>query len=264
MNIKIFEENLEYINKEFFEEKQTTQLKFCFLSETESKITNVTPWCLCRDFINDTYNWVMHYDLLPNLEVYEYKHNKISMSNINLLGLKFPSQKTYINFLSNFHILNTLEKFYDSKTQSKFTENINKKNEIILSIDISSFWLENSSKLSFFTFLLRQFCINPNIKNIWNNLKKDESSTDYTFYYTIKNIYINSYNYYITNLNNLSNNNYILDMIKNHPNKTNDPYFSIWKKLHNNGGFLYYISNLALNHYDHIKYDQNHSLYPIY
>lgn len=259
MNTKTFKENSLYQNKEFFEEYQTTQLKFCFLTETESNITNITPWCLCRDFINDTYNWTIHDDLLPPLDIYQYKHNKITKSDLNQLGLKFPSQNTYKNFLSNFHIINTLENFYNSKIQSKYTIISDQNDNYILYIDIGSIWLENSNKLSFYTFLLRQFCHTKNIKNIWNYLKDRESFTDHHFYYTIKQIFKNNYNHYITNLSYVTNNDYIAYLIKSYPKH----YSYIWNRLHHYAGFLNYISSITDNNHKFITYDQDHPLYSI-
>lgn len=259
MTIQTFKENIIYKHSFFYEEKQTMQLRFCFLDEKENRTTNTTPWCLCRDFLNDTYLWTKYYNQIKPLNIYEYKHNPIEIHNLNLLGLKFPSKESYDNFITNFHIISKLEQFYNSKTYSQYKIITITEDTKIISIQIGEFWLRDTLKFSFFTLILRLFCSKPNLTNIWNNLTYNTDSTDSFFFLTFSKIYKNQYKFFIENLEHISNTDKILESFKIYKNNN---YF--WNYMHNKAGFLCYITcNIQIENFIPKTYNKDHPLYYI-
>ena len=192
--------------KPLAENWQYQKLQFSYLQkDKDNNYTNITPWCKCRDFLNDSLYCFLNKK--PTFEIYNYKHPEFDEDYKVLLGIKSVEQKELNNILYNFYYITELENFYNlTKTSEIFQDTEENNTKKILIIEPSSFWLEDTIKFSLFTYLLR-LCsydlTSHNTKTIFVTILKESNNTS-NDYGLIQSSLAEVYNYFILNLNTIT------------------------------------------------------------
>jgi hypothetical protein len=210
--------------KQLAENWQYQKLQLCYLKQDEdNNYTNITPWCKCRDFLNDSLYCFLNKK--PTFEIYNYKHPEFTNDYKILLGIKSEKQEELTNILYNFYYIAELENFYNlTNTSEVFQDTVENSNNIkkILIIKPSSFWLTDTIKFSLFTYLLR-LCsydlTSHNTKTIFDTILKESNYTS-NDYGLIQSSLTEVYNYFILNLNTIIHS----ELYKNNLNELNDLY----------------------------------------
>lgn len=192
--------------KRLAENWQYQKLQFSYLQQDEdNNYTNITPWCKCRDFLNDSlYCFIKN---KPTFEIYNYKHTEFDKDYKVLLGIKSEKQEELTNILYNFYYIAELENFYNlTNTSEVFQDTEENNTKKILIIKPSSFWLKDTIKFSLFTYLLRLCSYNLTkykTKTIFDTVSKESknASNDYGL---IQSSLEEVYNYFILNLNTIT------------------------------------------------------------
>jgi hypothetical protein len=237
--------------KQLAENWQYQKLQLCYLKQDEdNNYTNITPWCKCRDFLNDSLYCFLNKK--PTFEIYNYKHPEFTNDYKILLGIKSEKQEELTNILYNFYYIAELENFYNlTNTSEVFQDTVENSNNIkkILIIKPSSFWLTDTIKFSLFTYLLR-LCsydlTSHNTKTIFDTILKESNYTS-NDYGLIQSSLTEVYNYFILNLNTIIHS----ELYKNNLNELNDlyEYECDYYLFHDRLGFVAFL----INYQDEIK-----------
>lgn len=231
--------------KPLAENWQYQKLKFSYLQkDKDNNYTNITPWCKCRDFLNDSLYCFINNK--PTFEIYKYKHPEFTNDYKILLGIKSEKQEELTNILYNFYYIAELENFYNlTNTSEVFQDTVENSNNIkkILIIKPSSFWLTDTIKFSLFTYLLR-LCsynlTNYKTKTIFETILKESNNTS-NDYGLIQSSLTEVYNYFILNLNTIIHS----ELYKNNLNELNDlyEYECDYYLFHDRLGFVAFLIN---------------------
>lgn len=254
-----------FSTKPLAENWQYQKLQFCYLQQDkDNNYTNITPWCKCRDFLNDSLYCFINNK--PTFEIYNYKHPEFNKDYKVLLGIKSTKQEELNNILYNFHYLTELENFYKLKTNSELIQLFQDPTENnimrILIIKPSSFWLEDTLKFSLFTYLLRlcsYHLTHYDTKTIFNTIFKESNniSNDYGL---IQSSLEEVYNYFILNLNTITKN----IIYKQNLNELNDlyEYECDYYIFHDRLGFVAFLINYQDEINTLIKNKNNNKICP--
>ena len=238
--------------KPLAENWQYKKLQFSYLQkDKDNNYTNITPWCKCRDFLNDSLYCFLNKK--PTIEIYNYKHPEFDEDYKVLLGIKSVEQKELNNILYNFYYIAELENFYNlTKTSEIFQDTEENNTKKILIIKPSSFWLKDTIKFSLFTYLLRlcsynllnYLCsynlLNYKTKTIFDTVSKESKNTS-NDYGLIQSSLEEVYNYFILNLNTITKN----IIYKQNLNELNDlyEYECDYYTFHDRLGFVAFLIN---------------------
>lgn len=177
---------------ELFENSQTNNIKFTFVSPTQNKneYKALHPWVKCREYFNEflMQNWhPTEFQFQPTYGFkYLHKDYPYDLSKTRI-ALKFPSIKSKNTFLNNLQLIWDIES-HNKLQQTTVSPITNLKTTKVLLIESDSFWNTSCIAMNIFTLVLKLCALDIPTKSISevNALPWDERPSELQYVNTLE------------------------------------------------------------------------------